>query len=84
MKKAVRLGLLAEALQGDESFVQLGFLAKKSADRLLVERDGHLRGIWTADKEAYVWTAAGYTQPSFRTALLPEALKYTLIEIARH
>ena len=84
MKKAVRLGLLAEALQGDESFVQLGFLAKKSADRLLVERDGHLRGIWTADKEAYVWTAAGYTQPSFRTESLPESLKYTLIEIARH
>lgn len=84
MKKAVRLGLLTDALQSDESFVQHGFQAKKSADRLLIERDGHLRGIWTTGKELYTWTAAGYNEPSFSTASLPEAIKYTLTEISRH
>jgi len=83
MKKAVRLGLLTEALQGEESFVKRGFTAKKSADSLLVERDGHVRGIWTIAKDRFIWTAGGYSQPSFSTASLREALEYTLTEISK-
>jgi len=83
MKKAIRLGLLAEALQGEERFVQRGFIAKKSAGSLLVERDGHVRGIWTTAKDRFIWTAGGYSQPGFSTVSLPEALEYTLTEISK-
>ncbi|WP_041321430.1 hypothetical protein [Hyphomicrobium denitrificans] len=83
MMKTARLGLLAEALHAEEGFVHRGFTAEQSFESLLVERDGHFRGIWTADKGRYVWTAAGYSQPSFSTASLPDALKYTLTEISR-
>jgi hypothetical protein len=83
MIKTARLGLLAETLQAETSFVQRGFTAEHSSESLLVERDGHFRGIWTTDKGQYVWTAAGYSQPGFSTASLPEALKYTLTEISK-
>ena len=76
MIKTARLELLAETLQAEKSFVQRRFTAEQSSENLLVERDGHFRGIWTTDKDQYVWTAAGYSQPSFSTASLPEALKY--------
>ncbi|HVX36431.1 MAG TPA: hypothetical protein VHC71_09465 [Hyphomicrobium sp.] len=83
MIKTARLGLLAETLQAEKSFVQRGFTVEHSSESLLVERSGHFRGIWTADKDRYVWTAAGYSQPGFSTASLPEALKYTLTEISK-
>jgi hypothetical protein len=83
MMKTARLELLAEALQAEEGFVHRGFTAQQSHESLLVERDGHFRGIWTTDKDRYVWTAAGYSQPSFSTASLPDALKYTLTAISR-
>lgn len=84
MKKTSRLGLLAEALRDQESFVGRGFTIKKSARSLLVERHGHFHGIWTADEHEYVWTTAGYSEPSFNTGSLPEAVQYTLTEIAKH
>jgi hypothetical protein len=82
MKKA-RLHLLAEVLHGAESFAERGFEAKASPESLLVQRDGHVRGIWTVEGDRYIWTAAGYCQPSFSTIALAEAVKFTLIEISK-
>lgn len=83
MIKTARLGLLAEALKSQRDFVERGFRAQQAPESLLVERHGHFRGIWTAADDRYVWTAAGYSQPSFSTASLPEALKYMLSEISK-
>ena len=83
MIKTARLGLLAEALRTQTDFVERGFKAKQSPESLLVQRHGHVRGIWTTVGDRYVWTAAGYSQPSFSTISLPEALKYTLTEISK-
>jgi hypothetical protein len=81
--KIPRLGLLAEALQAEKSFTGRGYTAQHASDSVLVERDGHFRGIWTANQGRYVWTAAGYSEPRFSTMSLPEALNYTLIEISK-
>ena len=70
--KTSSIRLLAETLQAEKSFVQRGFIAEHSSESLLVERDGHFWGIWTTDKGQYVWTAAGYSQPGFSIASLPE------------
>jgi len=82
MIKATRLGLLAEALQAEKGFAGRGYTATSSPSNLLVEHEGHFRGIWTVEDGRYVWTAAGYSQPSFSTTSLPEALRYTLIAIS--
>jgi hypothetical protein len=83
MIKAARLGLLAEALQTETRFAGRGYTVAQTSDSLLVERDGHFRGIWTAMENRYVWTAAGYSQPSFATGSLPEALEYTLTLLSK-
>jgi hypothetical protein len=49
----------------------------------VIERAGHFRGIWTSPADRYVWTAAGYSEPTFSTASLPDALRYMLAEISR-
>jgi len=83
MNEKARLWMLSKALEAEAAFVQRGYTIACTADRLVIERAGHFRGIWTSPADRYVWTAAGYSEPTFSTASLPEALRYMLTEISR-
>jgi len=83
MKEQARLWMLSKALEAEAAFAQRGYTMDCTADSLVIERAGHFRGIWTSRAERYVWTAAGYSEPTFSTASLPEALRYMLTEISR-
>jgi hypothetical protein len=74
--------LLAEALQDEPDFISRGFTASCDQSAVVIQRSGHVRGVWTNHAGKLVWTAAGYNEPKFATASLPEALHYTLREIS--
>ena len=75
--------MLSKALEAEAAFARRGYTLDYTTDSLVIERAGHFRGIWTSQDDRYVWTAAGYSEPAFSTASLPEALRYMLTEIAR-
>jgi hypothetical protein len=76
--------LLLEALQNDEEFQSRGFTASFGpSGGVVVTRAQHFRGIWNGKANKYVWTGAGYSESSFSTSSLPEAVNYTLSEVLR-
>jgi hypothetical protein len=83
MNEKARLWMLSKALETEAVFAQRGYTLNCTADSIVIERAGHFRGIWTSTGDRYVWTAAGYSEPTFSTASLPEALRYMLTEISR-
>lgn len=54
------------------------------ADRegIIVERWGHFVGLWHFDGEVYVWTPAGYSEPTDRFADQDAAVRHTLVVIS--
>jgi hypothetical protein len=82
MSSTTKPRLLAEALQSQQGFVVRGFTAECDSSAVVVQRSGHVRGVWTSNAGRLVWTAAGYNEPKFATRSLPEALDYTLNEIS--
>jgi hypothetical protein len=46
---------------------------------VLVERDGHARGVWRCGPRGFSWTPAGYNEPKEWVADAEQALRYTLL-----
>ena len=44
----------------------------------LIERRGHLRGIWRCMDGGFSWTPAGYNEPVFQAKNLEDAVTFTL------
>lgn len=74
---------LMEALEAQETLKLRGFTsACGPTGSVVVDRWNHVRGVWHYHKGHYFWTDAGYSQPSFRTETLENAISHTLKVIA--
>lgn len=48
-----------------------------------IDRDGHFRGLWQHDGEAYAWTFAGYNEPAHVVTNAEEAVRCTVRAIGK-
>jgi hypothetical protein len=49
-----------------------------SAGGIVIDRSGHVHGIWDFDGRSYTWQSPGNTEPKFRTENAKSAVLYTL------
>ena len=45
---------------------------------VVIDRDGHVHGVWHFAKGNFFWTPAGYNEPMYKTASIEEAVSYTI------
>lgn len=49
-----------------------------AAGGIVIDRYGHVHGIWDFDGRSYTWQSPGNTEPKFRTENAKSAVLYTL------
>jgi hypothetical protein len=49
---------------------------------IVVDRYGHVRGIWDFDGRSYTWVSPGSSEPLFRTDDPNSAVDYTVVTLA--
>lgn len=70
---------LAAWLEREVEFKQRGFAtACGPTGGVVVDRWGHVRGVWHFVGKSYFWTPAGYNEPNYRTETIEAAFRYTL------
>jgi hypothetical protein len=75
---------LMEALEQQETLKLRGFTAACGpTGAVVLDRWNHVRGVWHFHEGNYFWTDAGYTQPSYRTETLDQAIAHTLNILSR-
>jgi predicted lipoprotein len=50
---------------------------------IVVDRAGHVHGIWSHDGRGYAWVSPGNSEPKFRTDDLKSAELYTVVVLAQ-
>jgi hypothetical protein len=71
-------------LQRNEMLKARGFsLNPTHPDSIVIDRAGHVHGIWEFDGRQYAWRSPCSTEPVFRTASPSAAVVYTLIALAQ-
>jgi hypothetical protein len=60
-----------------------GFSLSCAGGGVVIDRLGHVRGIWDFDGQSYTWVTPGNSEPVFRTADVTSAVRYTLSTLAR-
>lgn len=83
MRASAATILLLEALEAQEVLTLRGFTTSiGDANAVVIERWGHMRGLWRVQNSQYVWTGAASSQPAFAVANVEGAVAYTLGVIA--
>jgi len=49
---------------------------------IVIDRFGHVHGIWDFDGRCYSWLSPGSSEPMFRTGNPKSAVLYTLVTLA--
>jgi len=76
--------LLMQALEAEEALKLRGFTASCGpTGAVVVDRWGHVRGVWHFHNGNYFWTPAGNNQPTLRVQSHDEALAYTLNVVSK-
>jgi len=71
-------------LKKNETLKLKGYsLAYSRASGIVIDRAGHVRGIWDHDTKGYRWTSPGSSEPKFRTEDAKSALLYTVVVLAQ-
>jgi len=66
-------------LKRDESLRTRGFtLSFSQTGGIIIDRSGHVHGIWDFDGQCYTWVSPGSREPVFRTGDPDSAVLYTL------
>lgn len=74
---------LLELLSSHEILILRGYnFAIGSCGRLVVERRGHVRGLWGFDGVQFTWTPAGTTEPTYWAPSIEAAVRYTLVVLS--
>lgn len=74
---------LVEALEAQERLKMRGFTAScGEVHSVVVDRWGHMRGVWQIHNGRYFWTSGASSQPAHSVATIEEAVTYTLTVIA--
>jgi hypothetical protein len=73
------LGLLSR----NEALRSKGFSMRctPSGD-IVIDRWGHVRGIWGFDGASFLWVSPGSSEPAFRTGNAESAVLYTVVMLA--
>lgn len=71
-------------LQKNEVLKLKGYtLAYDGGGGIVIDRAGHVHGIWNHDDKNYAWVSPGNSEPKFRTADAKSALLYTVVVLAQ-
>ena len=71
-------------LQKNEVLRLKGFsLAHDQDGGIVIDRAGHVRGIWSHDAGSYAWVSPGSSEPRFRTSDAKSAVLYTVVVLAQ-
>jgi hypothetical protein len=49
----------------------------------VIDRAGHVHGIWSHDARSYTWVSPGNSEPKFRTRDAKSAVLYTVVVLAQ-
>jgi hypothetical protein len=70
-------------LERDETLRARGFSLSRAQDGgIVIDRWGHVRGIWDFDGHSYTWVTPSSSEPTFRTADAKSAVLYTVMTLA--
>ena len=50
---------------------------------IVIDRSGHVHGIWDFDGDSYTWVTPGSSEPIFRTDDPTSAVQYTVVALAQ-
>lgn len=50
---------------------------------IVIDRVGHVHGIWNHDSRGYAWVSPGNSEPKFRTEDVKSAVLYTVVVLAQ-
>ena len=71
-------------LKKNETLKRKGYsLAYSPSTGIVVDRAGHVHGIWSHDTQAYSWVSPGNSEPKFRTEDANSAVLYTVVVLAQ-
>jgi hypothetical protein len=71
-------------LKKNETLKLKGYsLAYSQANGIVIDRAGHVHGIWNYDADSYSWLSPGNSEPKFRTGNANSALLYTVVVLAQ-
>ena len=74
------LGLLRQ----NQTLRSKGFsVSYTPAGEIVIDRSGHVRGIWDFDGKAYNWMSPCSSDPLFRTGNAKAAVLFTLVTLAQ-
>lgn len=75
---------LLELLNKNDTLKIKGFSVSHIPDgRVIIDRAGHVHGIWDYNGEDYVWVSPSSSEPLFRAGDAQAALLYTLVILGR-
>jgi hypothetical protein len=71
-------------LKKNETLKLKGYsLAYSQSNGIVIDRAGHVHGIWNYDDAGYKWVSPGSSEPKFRTGDAKSALLYTVVVLAQ-
>lgn len=71
-------------LQKNEVLKLKGYsLAYAGDGDIVINRAGHVHGIWSHDTTSYAWVSPGSSEPKFRTSDVQSAVLYTVVVLAQ-
>ena len=75
---------LFELLKQNEVLRLKGYsLAFDQEGSIVIDRAGHVHGIWNHDLQSYNWVSPGNSEPRFRTENVKSAVLYTVVVLAQ-
>jgi len=71
-------------LERNEVLKQRGFsLSCAHTGGIVIDRFGHVHGIWDCDGRSYIWRSPGSSEAIFSTESPSSAVVYTLVALSR-
>lgn len=71
-------------LKKNETLKLKGYsLAYSQGNGIVIDRAGHVHGIWNYNADVYMWVSPGSSEPKFRTQDAKSALLYTVVVLAQ-
>lgn len=71
-------------LEGNDVLRERGYsLAFDRDGSIVIDRAGHVHGIWNSDQNCYAWLSPGNSEPKFRTENAKAAVLYTVAALPR-
>lgn len=75
---------LLELLSKNKTLKMKGFsISHSQGGRIIIDRFGHVHGIWEHDGDDYTWVSPSSSEPLFCTGDAQSALLYTLVVLGR-